>query len=352
MALHIVIMAGGKGERLWPLSRDDKPKQLLPIDGKKSLLRKTVDRVLLLVAPGQIHVVTNSNIADQVRDELPEIPKENIFTEPIARNTAPCIGYAAVMIARQDPQGIMAVLPSDHVITDQGRFCDALRFGVTSIEQYPDLLITLGIVPNYPETGYGYIAPSDHVYASDSFVLYKVGAFYEKPDSRRAASYIKKGYLWNSGMFLWRVDTILKAFKEYLPDMYKGLIKMGAKIDKDGKAIYEFYKDVEKVSIDYGIMEKTHDVAVIPAEFGWNDVGSWDALGRVFPADGKGNAVQGYAVLEESWNNVVWATGKKIVLIGVNNMVVAEGQDSILVCPRGRSQDVSKLLRKIRKSQD
>ncbi|MCD6570630.1 MAG: mannose-1-phosphate guanylyltransferase [Deltaproteobacteria bacterium] len=352
MALHVVIMAGGKGKRLWPLSREDRPKQLLSLNGKGSLLRKTVDRVLPLVAPAQICVVTNSDIADQVMNELPEIPEENIFTEPIARNTAPCIGYAAVMIAQQDPQGTMAVLPSDHVITDPGRFCDALRFGVTSIEQYPDLLITLGIVPNYPETGYGYIAPSDHIYANDSFVLYKVEAFYEKPDRRRAAAYIKKGYLWNSGMFLWRVDTILKAFEEYLSDIYKRLMDMGARIDKEGRALYEFYRDVEAISIDYGIMEKALNVGVIPVEFGWNDVGSWDALGRISSTDGKGNAVQGHAVLEDSWNNVIWATGKRIVLIGVNNMVVVEGQDAILVCPRGRSQDVSKLLRKMKENQD
>lgn len=350
MALHVVIMAGGKGERLWPLSREKRPKQLISLDGKSTMLRKTFERISPIVSPSQTYIVTNREILDTVIKEVPEVPRKNILAEPVAKNTAPCIGYAAMVISKDDPRGVMVVLPSDHVIADEQRFRDAISFGVSALDKYPELLITLGMIPNYPETGYGYIALTKRIYKKDSFVLHRVEAFHEKPDRRLAASYIRKGYLWNSGMFMWRVDTIQKAFEKHLPGIYKGLKEVLSSKKAGEDNLTKFYEGVDAISIDYGIMEKAKEVAVIPVEFGWNDVGSWDALGRLLPADGKGNTVHGDVVLDDAWNNVAWSTGKKIVLMGVNNTVVVDGEDAILVCPRGRSQDINKLLKKIKQS--
>jgi mannose-1-phosphate guanylyltransferase len=349
MPQHIVIMAGGKGERLWPLSREGKPKQLLSLGGEKTLLRKTFERVQPLVLPQQIYVVTGSDISEQVRKELPELPKENILVEPFPKNTAPCIGYAATVIAQKNPQAIMVVLPADHSIADEEGFRRALRFGFASLEQHPEFLITLGIVPDHAETGYGYIAPEQPICGRDGFSLRKVKAFHEKPDAKKAKKYIQEGYFWNSGMFLWRVDVILREFGAYLPLMHEHLLALNSTLNRDRNAVTDFYKNVEAISIDYGIMEKAKDVAVIPASFGWSDIGSWDSIGKILPHDAAGNTVQGDVVSYESANNVVWATEKKLMLIGVEDMVVVEGEEAILVCPRERSQDVSTFLKKMKK---
>lgn len=347
MAMHVVIMAGGRGERLWPISRAEKPKQLLSFDGYSSLIRGTVDRLLPLAGAGRVYVVTGRDIAPLIAGELPDIPRENILAEPIGRNTAPCIAFAAAWIARTDPQGIMAVFPSDHAIQDTSAFRRTVAFGAQCLAEHPELLTTIGIRPSYPETGYGYIALAEAIHSADDLDLYRVQAFHEKPDKSRAEEYIAQGCLWNAGMFMWRADTIMRAFECHMPNLYQDLQQLAAS-PWSGDDVLRFYQGAPAISIDYAIMEKAAHVAVIPASFEWNDVGSWDAVGTLLPTDLHENAVQGPAYLHESGRNVVWSTSKKIVLIGLDNLVVVEGEDAILVCPRAKAQDVSKVLKTIK----
>ncbi len=347
MALHVVVMAGGKGERLWPVSRADRPKQLISFGSDKSLIRATVDRLLPLAGPERVCIVTGADIAPQVAAELPDIPASNILAEPFGRNTAPCIAYAAAFIAARDPQGMMAVFPSDHAIADTDVFQKTVAYGAQCLHDFPEHLITIGIEPTHPETGYGYIAPSEVMHSGGTMVLRRVAAFHEKPDRERAQNYIAEGFLWNAGMFMWRVDTILRDIKRHVPDLSDNLMRLSASAWQNSD-ILSFYENARAVSIDYAVMEKAAKVAVIPADFGWNDVGSWDAVGKLKPKDRDGNTVEGTAYFHECRDNVVWAGVKPIVCIGIDNLVVAEGEEAILVCPRERSQDVSSVLKKIR----
>lgn len=349
MGLHTVIMAGGKGERLWPVSRDGMPKQLFVLEGGRSLIRNTVDRLLPLTAPERMYVVTGNDIVTLIARELPDLPRENILAEPFGRNTAACIALAAAWISRNDPDGLMAVFPSDHLIRDTAAFQDTVAFGAQCLKDFPEYLITIGIRPKYPETGYGYIAPGEALSTGNVLNLYRVESFHEKPDRSRAEEYINRGYLWNAGMFLWRVDAIMHAFERYMPKMYHDLVLLFSSKWRN-EDILRFYQDVEAISIDYAIMEKASKVAVIPSAFSWNDVGSWDAVGKLLVPDQNGNAVRGPSYLHESSHNVVWGCGKQIVLIGIDNMVVVEGEDAVLVCPRKRSQDVSKVLKRLKGS--
>lgn len=347
MALHAVIMAGGKGERLWPLSQPDMPKQLLAFDESGSLLKKTVERIEPIIPHKRIYVVTNREIAVKVHRELPQIPDENILVEPVGRNTAPCIGFAAVVISRKDPGGSMAVFPADHMIDDPQKFVGAVSFAFNSLEIHPEILITLGCMPDQPETGYGYIAPGEVILKDDSNCLQWVTSFHEKPQLNMAHRYISRGYLWNAGMFVWRADTILQAFARHLPDTYKGLMRLYEADARDLAAVEHLYNEVQAISIDYGIMEKAGNVAVIPVEFGWSDIGSWDAVGSLLEQKGQGNSGKGQVVCEDSSNNVVWSSTKNIVLLGVDDLVVVEGRDAILVCTRNRAQDVSRIAKKM-----
>ncbi len=346
MALHVVIMAGGKGERLWPVSSPDLPKQLIPFIGNRSLLRETFERSLELASPDNIYVVTSRNLAARVAEELPELPAGNVLGEPIGKNTAPCIGYAAVFITKKDPEAVMAVFPSDHLIREPAKLRDAIFFGNKALQSHPELLITLGIVPDRPETGFGYIAPEAVLLNQGEITIKRVRSFHEKPARVLAEQYLKSGYLWNAGMFLWRVDTVLEMFGRYMTDLHEELMKLKDTLDDDPDAVERFYRAAPKVSIDYGVMEKAERVAVIPVDFGWNDVGSWDAMDSLFSTDGSGNTVRGSAEIVDSERNVIWSSDKHIVLIGVNDLVIVEGPDAILVCPRNMAQHVGAVAKK------
>jgi len=351
MALQVVIMAGGKGERLWPVSSSQMPKQLIPFEGEKSLLRATFERSCDLAGPGNIYVVTSGELAEKVAKELPEMPAENILAEPFGRNTAPCIGYAAVVISKKDPEAMMAVFPSDHIIREPAKLKDAILFGARALTSHPELLITLGVVPERPETGYGYIAPEAVLLSQDNLILKRVKSFHEKPARILAEQYLKSGYLWNAGMFLWRVDTILEMFSLHMADLSDELTRLRETLDTDPGSVERFYTAAPKVSIDYGIMEKASRVGVIPVDFGWSDVGSWDAMAGLFETDTSGNTVRGSGELIDAERNVIWSTDKHIVLIGVSDLVVVEGQDSILVCHRAASQQVGAVAKKYSKQE-
>jgi len=242
----------------------------------------------------------------------------------------------------------MAVFPSDHMIADAQAFRETLAFATRCVARHPDYLLTLGTVPDHPETGYGYISPGRELHGEGPCVLREVEAFVEKPDHARARTYIESGYLWNAGMFVWRADTILEAFCRHMPAMYASLMKVQGLEDSHDAALKAFYGEAEPISIDYAIMEKATRVGVIPADFGWNDVGSWDALGKILDSDTQGNAVHGEVRLKDSKGNVVWAGEKKIVLIGMEDTVVVEGEGAILVCPRQRCQEVSSMARQMK----
>jgi mannose-1-phosphate guanylyltransferase len=344
MSLYAVIMAGGKGERLWPVSTPLIPKQLIAFNGDKSLLRTTVDRILPLTNPDKICCVTGRDVASAVASDLHEIPAWNILVEPFGRNTAPCVAFAAAWIEKQDQDAVMAIFPSDHDISDSDMFRRVVSFGVKCLDDEPGMLLTIGIMPTRPETGYGYISPQSSLKEEGGLRLLKVGNFYEKPDAARAGEYIKRGFLWNAGMFIWKVGTILGELEKNTPSLYERTKEL---IDSDFREedILKFYSACESISIDFAIMEKAKNVGVIPASFGWDDVGSWSAVTKLLEKDVCLNAIHGDAFTYQSSNNVIWSSGKKIVLIGIDDLAVIEGDDAILVSKKSMSQDLSMVLK-------
>jgi len=348
--LNILVMAGGRGERFWPKSRIRMPKQLLDLTGRGTMIRETVWRVKALADWAQIYIITGQDYAEAIREQLPEIPSENIILEPEGRNTAPCIGLAAMVIGTKDPEGIMAVLASDHVIDDDAGFCNLLQKGI-GVAETTGGIVTLGIRPNRPETGYGYIK-TGQAYREVSGV-YHVERFTEKPDLETACEFVSTGkYLWNSGIFIWKNRTILRLIKQYMPDLHQGLQKIRAALgtsDYDTVLKREFGQ-FEKISIDYGIMEKASEVYVLPADIGWDDVGSWTSLERIRTRDKAGNIINTPNVsLVDVKGCIIEASGEKLVAaVGIENLIYVETPDVVLLCPKHRVQDIKLLLEKLR----
>lgn len=338
--IHAVIMAGGKGTRLWPQSRENMPKQLWEFFHQKSLLQDTVERIAPLIPPERVFVVTGENIYQQICDQLSHVPTSNILLEPVGRNTAPCVGLAAVYI--NDPDACMLVLPSDHVIGERPEFMRLLQLAV-EVASEGEHLVTFGIHPTAPETGFGYIQRGalyrDGVYA--------VRRFTEKPDSETANMFLQSGeYSWNSGMFIWKVSTLLKAIERFLPELYQGLMRIKSVIGTldEQRVVAEVFSGLPSVSIDYGIMEKAESTFVIPAAFAWNDVGSWAALPEVWDTNHDGNTLKGNVVALESHNNIAYTDDGLISLVGVQDLVVVKVQDSVLVCRRDYAQKVKEMV--------
>jgi len=347
--MYAVIMAGGRGARFWPRSREKKPKHLLDIVSDRTIIRETVDRILPMIPPENVLVVTGESHAEELIRQLPEIPKENILIEPVGRNTAPCIGLAALHIRRKTPDAVMLVLPSDHLIRDEKRFRKVLNAAAT-VARRADFLVTVGIRPTGPETGYGYIEQGREQDAVDGETVYEVRSVREKPDLAQAQALLAQGgFSWNSGMFIWRVSAILKAIEQWLPDLYDGLQQIDTALETAHEAavVAEVYRQTRSVSIDYGVMEKARNTLVIPGDFGWSDVGSWDALWEVSARDEQGNAVRGEAIAVASRNCLVHSPGKTVALVGVEDLIIVETDDALLVCKRGRSQEVRKVVERL-----
>lgn len=347
---YAVIMAGGSGTRFWPLSRKKLPKQFLHLFGNTSLLRQTFERIQPLFALECILVVTNADYVPLVKKELPELPHHNIIGEPVGKNTAPCIALAAAIIQLRDHHSTMTVLPADHSITDHATFQQTLLTGRKYVKEV-NHLVTIGIKPNRPETGYGYIKYD----RSDPEMLKTVSAFEEKPSYEKALSFIASGdYLWNSGMFQWNTSTILQAFSAYLPDMYRLLQSFLSRINAGqlNERILAFYEAVEPISIDYGIMEKAELVKVIPAEMGWSDVGSWLAAWELAEKDPNGNYLSGKKIeLVNTTNSYIQNSGNKLIaVIGLDHIVVVETEDALLIMPAEKSQQVKQLIEQNLKS--
>lgn len=344
--MYAVIMAGGKGTRFWPLSREKRPKHLLNITGEKTIIQYTVDRLTPLVAKEKIMIVTGASHAGEIREQLTQLPAENILVEPVGRNTAPCIGLAAMHIRKKDPDAVMAVLPSDHLIADTEPFIASLM-AAREMAKTRDCLVTIGIRPRWAETGYGYMERGAVTATVGETKIYQVKSFREKPNVKTAEKFLKDGnFFWNSGMFIWRASTLLDMIRKLLPDLYEGLLTIGEAIGtgREAQVLAEIYGGIEPVSIDYGVMEKAPDVVMLEGDFGWNDIGSWDALWDVLEKDAKGNAVRGKVIRSGASNCLVHSPGKMVTLVGVEDLIVVETDDSLLVCRRGASQDVKKVV--------
>lgn len=343
-----VILAGGWGERLWPMSTRDRPKQLLDVDGNGTLVRRTVRRVEPLVDLRRSVVVTSESLRESILPELAPIPPERVIGEPLGRNTAPAIALAAHVLAREDPDALMVVLPADHLIGDSAAFARTLELAIR-VARERAALVTLGVKPTRVETEYGYIRAGSSLEAG----VRSVDSFVEKPDAETAALYLADGsYLWNSGMFIWRADRVLQEIALRLPDVAAALEGLPAGPGADGfdEALEKFYQSVPSVSIDYGVMEKADGVLVVPATFDWDDIGSWSALERVWASDGSRNATRGDAVLIDSTGCVVYGEGEVVAVLGMRDVVVVNTPQGTLVCPKSRARDVRSVVAELKRT--
>ena len=349
MKVVAVIMAGGKGERFWPRSRRTLPKQFLSLteDGK-TMIQHTVERIKSLVSIQDVFIVTNKDYESLVKEQLSGLPEENILLEPAARNTAPCVGLAAAYIRKKYEDAVMLVLPSDHLIKFNGIFINTLKDAIQVAEEDTNM-VTIGITPNYPETGYGYINFGDEKAGANN--VYQVERFVEKPNLQRAKEYLESGkYLWNSGMFVWKTSTILAQFEKYLPEMYQGLLKIEEAIgsSQEARVLEKEFSDFKSESIDYGIMEKASNIYTLPGSFGWDDVGSWLALERFNRTNEDGNVVSGNVISINTKNAIVQGSDKLIATIGVENLIIVDTEDAMLICAKDSTQDVKKVIENLK----
>ena len=348
--IYAVIMAGGSGTRLWPRSRKKKPKQLLDIVSSKTMIQETVERLSPLVESSHTIIVVNEIHFKEIDQQLTHIPTENILIEPEGKNTAPCIGLAAIHILSRDKDAIMAVLPSDHLVQNANRFRKTIGVGAR-IAESGNHLVTIGIKPTFPETGYGYIQAGEKVDTASGEDVFKVVAFTEKPSLAVAKKFIKSGdYMWNSGMFVWSVETILNQIQLHLPGLHEGLMKIQASLGKDNerKVLEKVYASLESESIDFGLMEKAKEVLLIKGDFGWNDIGSWAAMEQLWPKDTDGNFLNAEVVSIESTGNIIHSTKKLVAVIGLNDIVIIETEDALLVCAKDRAPDVRRAVEELK----
>lgn len=361
---YVTILAGGVGSRLWPRSRQDRPKQFSHIqDSRRTMIQTTVDRLDDLLPADHIFVITGTRYVQLAQEQLPHLPIENILAEPCGRNTAPAIGLGCIALRRRDPNAVMAALPSDHAITDVPAFQRALQAAFT-LAQEQDYIVTLGIEPTSPHTGYGYIhrddspltAPATGSSANHS-AAYSVRRFLEKPPREQAEAFLRDGgYYWNAGMFIFRVQTMLDEMARQLPELHAGLMEIDQALAQEDRgqidaALRRIFPTLPNISIDHGIMEGAQRVAVVPLAAGWNDVGSWDALEHILPAQADGNVVAGGDVIAlDSHNNIIFADEKLVALIGVEDLVVVDTGDAILVGRKDQMQRVKAIVDGLEKS--
>ena len=344
---YLIVMAGGIGSRFWPFSRTHHPKQFHDVLGVgRSMLQLTVERFAAICPPENVFVVTNRDYKALVREHLPELPADQILGEPIGRNTAPCIAYASYRIAQRDPKATVIVTPADHAVLREDEF-QRLIITAVAAARANDVLITLGIHPSRPDTGYGYIQYMDQ-HSLPGSQLHKVKTFTEKPNLELARMFVESGdFLWNSGLFVWRVDVILAAFHNYLSDIAEvfdeGVSELGT--EQEEAFISQAYSRCRNVSIDYGVMEKADNVYVLPADFGWSDMGTWDSLHRVGQHDDNGNMVNGNVMLYDTTGCIIKTPSERLVVVqGLEDYIVAEYDNVLLICKRSEEQRVKEFV--------
>ncbi len=342
--VHVAILAGGSGTRLWPRSRKGQPKQFLNLVGSRSMLQQTVDRVLPLVPIERIYILTGPDYAALVAEQLPNLPQENLFIEPSPKGTAPCLGLAAIKLRqRHEGQAVMVSLHADHAIVQEDHFRAALVVAVETARQ--GHIATIGIVPTQPETGFGYIERAEALAGGQEMPVYRVARFTEKPPLEQAREFVASGrFYWNAGYFAWTLERILGEFERSLPTVHAQLEKMAAAPDGERE---QAWNEIMPVTIDVGIMERASRVAVIPCDMGWNDIGSWAALSEILACDEQRNVIlgQGQHIGLGTTDSLIYSEGRLIATIGLENLIVVDAGDAVLVLPRDRAQEVSVLVK-------
>ena len=348
MSRYVAILAGGSGTRLWPLSRSRRPKQLLPLLGDRSLIQATVDRVAPLVPWERILVITEASHAEDLRTQLPELPPDNIVVEPTRRGTAAAVGLAATIIGHRDPAGTMASLHADHAVADPDEFrhCLSAAFAVAESGEW---LVTMGIKPSSPHVGMGYIEVGTEIGTFEGLTAHRAVRFVEKPDLETARDFVSAGYLWNPGYFLWQIPVILDAFAHLLPDMNGPLSDVGTALGTGdaAEAMRDAYARMPSETIDYGIMERSTNVATIPSDFGWIDIGSWRELLQMAPKDADGNVAKGDHVGVGTKRTLVYAADRPIFTVGVEDLIIVDAGDALLVCRPDQAERVKELVERL-----
>ncbi len=351
---YVAIMAGGIGSRFWPASRTTKPKQFLDILGTgKTLIRSTFERFLKLCPAENIYILTNRDYIEIVKEQLPELSYNQILGEPARKNTAPCIAYVSHKIQKINPNANIIVAPSDHIILDEASYIETSQKALDFVAQN-DALVTLGIVPSRPDTGYGYIQFREEEVANG---VHKVKTFTEKPNLETAKKFIATGeFLWNAGIFIWNVNRIVEAFEKLLPDVNEAFVTIGEDLNTDAEpyAIERAFNHCRSISVDFGIMEKAENVYVLPSEFGWSDLGTWASLHAEHSKDKNDNAISGgKAKIYESKNNMVTVPeGKLVVLHGLDNFIVVDTGDVLMICDKSQEQSIKQITQDLKKSKD
>jgi mannose-1-phosphate guanylyltransferase len=350
--LYAVIMAGGVGSRLWPRSRTATPKQFLDLLGPQTMMQETVGRLDPLIPLSRTLVVVGEDHAPALRSQLPGLPEENIILEPGPRGTAPCIGLAAVVLFQRDPQAIMAVFPSDHCIADPAGFRQAIGAGARLAQD--GSLVTLGVLPDQPHTGYGYIQRGEPLGQVEGQAAFWVRRFAEKPDAAQPQEFVSSGeYYWNAGIFVWQVTTILAQMSSLLPQLFEGLqvVAEAWQSEERRRVLWRVWDQVPRTTIDYGVMEKADRVAVVPIDIGWNDVGNWAALAELAGENGSGNVVHGpggHLLLDTADTYVYSTAGRLVATVGLNGWIVVDTPDALLICPRDRAQAVREVVERLK----
>jgi len=348
--IHALIMAGGGGERFWPCSRQASPKQLLKIFGARTMLQETAYRVSPLVPRDRLLIITTKAQAPQIRRQLPGVPRQSVVAEPFGRDTAACIALGAALIMDRDPEAIMIVLPADHVIKDRKKFIVNLR-DACRVAKERNCLVTFGITPTGPVTGYGYIRRGRWLPSGLATAFARVEEFTEKPDRATAARYLRRGdYLWNSGIFVWKAAVIVEEFKKQMPDLYRCYLEImrALRMPRWERVLARLYGRLKKISIDYGVMERAENVMMAQADFDWDDAGSWLAIERHFAADGNGNIVMGDNITLNSSGCIVMSDGGIVGCLGLKDTIVIRTPDAVLVCHRNAAQDIKKIVQQLR----
>lgn len=350
--LWAVIPAGGAGTRLWPISRAGRPKFLLPLHGDRSLLQQTAARLAPLVPPHQTLVVCGPGHAAAVARQLPALPDQNILVEPAPKGSGPAIGLAAAIIARRQPEAIMASFAADHAVRDQAAFEQAVAVAAAAAAE--GWLVTIGLTPTGPETGFGYIERTDEaVMATEAGTAFRAATFHEKPGREQAERYLETGrFLWNAGMFVWRASALLAEMARLQPELHAGLCEVVAAwgAPQQDQVTADVWAGLASSTIDQGVMERSERVAVVPAAMGWSDIGDWHVLGQLGNVDELGNSLRGQTVTVATTNSAVWAeSGRLVAVVGLDNVIVVDTEDAVLVAARSRSQDVGQVVEQLKR---